>query len=123
VLYGNKYFIILVPDSEKVDWKEGVARLEIYFFYALVHLWRLCMIHNSSLQKWQRLAQKQGIYNQKGLKKADFKKKNPFLRRIFLETEQEVTCWSKPPCRQADFQLHGSIILEFFVHFVHSNYY
>lgn len=48
---------IFIP--EKVDCKEGVARLEIYFFYALVHLWRLNMINNSSLQKWERLAQKQ----------------------------------------------------------------
>ena len=37
-------------------------------------------------------ARKQGIYNQNGSKKADLEKKNPFLRRIFLETEQVVLC-------------------------------
>jgi len=36
------------------------------------------------------LSLEQGIYSQKDSKKADFKKKNPFLSRIFLETEQEV---------------------------------
>jgi len=40
-------------------------------------------------------ARKQGIYSQKVSKKADFKKENPFLSRIFLETEQEVFGYAK----------------------------
>ncbi len=39
--------------------KEGVARLEFARYIALFFLWRFIMINNTSLQKWNRLAQKQ----------------------------------------------------------------
>ena len=39
--------------------KEGVARLEFAMFITLYLLGRTIMINNTSLQKWNRLAQKQ----------------------------------------------------------------
>lgn len=50
---------MLIFDLEKVEWKAGLARLEFYFFCAATLSWRFSMINNSSLQKWERLAQKQ----------------------------------------------------------------
>jgi hypothetical protein len=56
---GKEYCIMLIFDLETVEWKAGVARLEFYCFYAVTLPWRFSMINNSSLQKWERLAQKQ----------------------------------------------------------------
>jgi hypothetical protein len=39
--------------------KEGVARLEFARYAAFYLIWRFIMINNTSLQKWNRLAQKQ----------------------------------------------------------------
>jgi hypothetical protein len=39
--------------------KEGLARLEFAMYTAFYLLWRFIMINNTSLQKWNRLAQKQ----------------------------------------------------------------
>jgi len=41
------------------EWKEGLARLEFSWLLATTNLWGFSMIKNSSLQKWERLAQKQ----------------------------------------------------------------
>ena len=41
------------------EWKEGVARLEFSYFDPKIKAWGFSMINNSSLQKWERLAQKQ----------------------------------------------------------------
>jgi hypothetical protein len=50
---------MLIFDLETGEWNEGIARKEFSCFYAATHSWRFSMINNSSLQKWERLAQKQ----------------------------------------------------------------
>lgn len=47
-------------------------------------------VKRKSLGEQAMYPSKQVIYNLKGPKKVDFKKKNPFLSRIFVETKQEV---------------------------------
>jgi hypothetical protein len=44
---------------ETREWQEGLARLEFSCFDPTIKSWGLSMINNSSLQKWERLAQKQ----------------------------------------------------------------
>ncbi len=50
---------MLIFSLETGEWKEGVARLEFSCFDPAINSWRFSMINNSSLQKWERLAQKQ----------------------------------------------------------------
>ena len=50
---------MLIFGLETGEWKEGLARLEFSCFNASTNSWGLSMINNSSLQKWERLAQKQ----------------------------------------------------------------
>jgi len=50
---------MLIFGLETGEWKEGLARLEFSCFYAATNSWGFSMINNSSLQKWERLAQKQ----------------------------------------------------------------
>jgi hypothetical protein len=60
VPYGILVFIILFVNSSNFfgERKEGVARLEFTKVISLKYLWRN-MINNSSLQKWNRLSEKQ----------------------------------------------------------------
>jgi len=50
---------MLIFDLETGEWKEGLARMEFSCFDPAIKSWGSNMINNSSLQKWERLAQKQ----------------------------------------------------------------
>ncbi len=50
---------MLIFHFEPEEWKEGVARVEFFWFVPSIHPGGFGMIKNSSLQKWERLAQKQ----------------------------------------------------------------
>jgi len=50
---------MLIFDIKTGEWKEGLARLEFSCFNAAINSWGSSMINNFSLQKWERLAQKQ----------------------------------------------------------------
>jgi hypothetical protein len=50
---------MLIFNSEIGEQKKGLARLAFSYFDPVIISWRSSMINNSSLQKWERLAQKQ----------------------------------------------------------------
>jgi len=50
---------MLIFSLETGEWKEGLARMEFSCFDPAIKSWGSNMINNSSLQKWERLAQKQ----------------------------------------------------------------
>ena len=80
---------MLIFDLETVEWKAGVARLEFYCFYAATLSWRFSMINNSSLQKWERLAQKQ--LNQQFVNEiVDGLQCSPFEANSILDTVYKV---------------------------------
>jgi hypothetical protein len=89
VPYGKRYCIMLIFDLETVEWKAGVARLEFYCFYAATLSWRFSMINNSSLQKWERLTQKQ--LNQQFVNEiVDGLQCSPFEANAILNTVYKV---------------------------------
>jgi hypothetical protein len=80
---------MLIFDLETVEWKAGVARLEFYCFYAATLSWRFSMINNSSLQKWERLTQKQ--LNQQFVNEiVDGLQCSPFEANAILNTVYKV---------------------------------
>jgi hypothetical protein len=80
---------MLIFGLETGEWKEGVARLEFSCFCAATNSWRFSMINNSSLQKWERLAQKQ--LNQQFVNEiVDGLQCSPFEANAILDTVYKV---------------------------------